>query len=130
MLTSCCNTNSGYISTKGVVPLDKIGHSVVQDPLLQISHCMYTNSQILTTLYAHVLSTRLRFEFILMITRTGSPGKNSTFRKSIQRCLIIIFIHSYYIVTINEIVVLIVSYRFTASSYWIPTLACQDLSGA
>ena len=43
----------------------------------------------------------------------GSPGKNGTFWKSIQRHLIIIFIHSYY--------------RFIASGYWIPSFMLQDL---
>ena len=51
----------------------------------------------------------------------GSPGKNGTDQKSIQRRLIITFIHSYYIVTISKIVVSIVCYRFIASSYWIAT---------
>ena len=44
-------------STKRVGPLDKIGNSVIQDPLLQIYHCIYANSKILTTLDAHVFST-------------------------------------------------------------------------
>ena len=43
----------------------------------------------------------------------GSPGKNSTFWKSIQRRLILIFIHSYY--------------RFIASGYWIPSFVLQGL---
>ena len=72
VLTSYCNTNSGYTSTKWVGPLDEIGNSVVQDPLLQIYHCMYTNREILTTLDAHVFTMRLRFEFILMITCTST----------------------------------------------------------
>ena len=72
VLTLCCNTNSGYTSTKWVGPLDKIDNSVVQDPLLQIYDCMYTNSEIPTTLDAQVFSMRLRFEFILMITQTST----------------------------------------------------------
>ena len=46
--------------------------------------------------------------------KRGSPGKNGTYRKSIQRRLIM---------TISKIVVSIVCYRFIASSYSIPTLA-------
>ena len=73
VLTSCYNTNSGCTSTKWIDPLDKIGNSgVIQDSLLHIYHCMYTNSKILTTLYAHIFSTRLWFEFILLITRTST----------------------------------------------------------
>ena len=44
----------------------------------------------------------------------GSPGKNDTFETSIQRRLIITFIHSYYIVIISKVVVSIVCYRFIA----------------
>ena len=33
---------------------------------------MCTNSKILTTLYGHVFSTRLRLEFFLLITRTST----------------------------------------------------------
>ena len=54
-----------------------------------------------------------------------SPGKNGTYRESIQRRLIITSIHSCYIVTISMIVVSIVYFRLIASSYWIPTLARQ-----
>ena len=68
VLTSCCNADSGYTSTKWVCPVDKTDNFVVQGPLLQIYHWMYTNSKILTTLDAHIFSTRLRFEFILIIT--------------------------------------------------------------
>ena len=56
-------------------------------------------------------------------TLVGSPGKNGTYRKSIQRRLIITFIHSYYIVTISKIVVSIVCHGFVASNYSISTLA-------
>ena len=61
-------------------------------------------------------------------THIRSSGKNSTFRKSIHRHLIITFMYSYYIVTISNIVVSIVCYRFIASSYWIPTLVHLGLA--
>ena len=43
----------------------------------------------------------------------GSPGKDGTFWKSIQRQLILIVIHSYY--------------RFIDSGYWIPSFVLQGL---
>ena len=63
-------------------------------------------------------------------THIRSSGKNSTFRKSIQRRQAFnnYFMHSYYIVTISNIVVSIVCCRFIASSYWIPTLVHLGLA--
>ena len=94
-ILTCYITNSGYISTNWVGPLDKIGNSVISQKIVA-KHTknikfiievllLHVHKQLmLTALYAHVFSTRLRF--IVLLTMDITWTSTQQFMNHVTMC--------------------------------------------